>query len=160
MRQQVVQIVLQNDLPMQSNMFSNFLTVTRKPSLLFLIDGVGALLSAILLVAMVLPLQGWFGMPPYIVRYLAIPAFALAGYSLICYLIKPSNHRPYLVFIAVANIIYCIITSIMLLRYSGSITPLGIAYFLGEISIVITIASLELLAAKTSNKTGSNGTAY
>ena len=127
--------------------------LSRQPRLLFLIDGVGALFSAILMAVVVLPLQNFFGMPGSIVKGLAIVAFLLAGYSLSCYMFYPANPRRYLVFIALANMIYCLVTSMLLVRNSTTITGLGFTYFLGEMAIMIIILCIEWLAVIQKNRT-------
>ncbi len=71
-----------------------------KPRLLFLIDGLGALVSTVVLVA-VASFEELFGMPKNILYQLIPIPIVLTAYSLGCYLISPRNWKLYLNMIAV-----------------------------------------------------------
>lgn len=114
---------------------------------ILLIDGVGALLTA-LGVGVVLPaLQPWFGVPIGVSRVLGAIALAFAAFSLGRYLSKtaaPSSLRH----IAIANLAYCAVTAAVLVVHRGSVTALAYVYFLGEILIVVLLARRELWLAR------------
>jgi hypothetical protein len=113
-----------------------------------LLDGLGALLSALLLVLLIAPFEAVFGMPPEIAYYLAYPAFGFAGYSCICYFMNPPRWKPLMVGIAVANFLYCCVTFGLVITEFTLLTKLGIAYFLGEIAIVFGVITIELLTIR------------
>jgi len=60
--------------------------IERKPKTLFLVDGIGALLTALLLFAVLRPFHELFGMPQITVTYLSIIAAIFCLYSMSCYL--------------------------------------------------------------------------
>jgi hypothetical protein len=117
---------------------------TRK---LLLIDGIGAIVSSFLLV-IVARNETWFGMPSMTAYGLALLAFLFATYSLVSYRFSGQKWKTYLRLIASVNIGYCLLTLSLLLWYVEQIKILGWAYFLGEISIVMTLAIFELKATK------------
>lgn len=118
------------------------------PSLktVFLVDGLGALLTATLLMAIVCPFNVHFGMPPEFLPLLSITALAFAAYSLSCYLFNAS--KKFLLPIILANLTYCLLTLSLAIYFWHHLTFLGITYFLGEILIVIALISLELKTLK------------
>jgi len=114
------------------------------PKNLFLIDGLGALLSAFLLGVVLVKLQPYIGMPIKELYFLAaIPCF-FAVYDLICYFKVKENWRPYLKGIAIANLHYCVLSVGLLIYHFPKLTGLGVAYFIGEILIVIGLAWYEV----------------
>ena len=122
--------------------------MTIPPRNCFLIDGVGALVTASSLGLLLAPFESLFGMPSRIVYVLAIIAAAFAMYSLVCYLIQPSNWPVFLRVIAVANLSYSVLTILLLFVYRLEVTALGIAYFIGEIIVVSALAIYELITAR------------
>lgn len=114
-----------------------------QPRQVFLFDGVGAFISAILLVLLLANLESLFGLPKTTVYSLSIPAFGLMLYSLGCYFLKPKSWRPLLTAVAVANILYCILTVSVIISNHETLTVIGLMYFLGEIGIILFIAGIE-----------------
>ena len=119
-----------------------------QPRQVFLIDGVGALVSAMLLVGLISNFENLFGLPKSTVYSLSIPAFALMVYSLGCYFLNTKSWRPLLTAVAVANILYCILTISVIFSYFKSVTVLGLMYFIGEIGIILFIVGLEWAMVK------------
>lgn len=111
---------------------------------LFQIDGIGALVTATLLSQVLARWVSAFGMPKEILYVLAGIAGCFALYSLSCYFWLKGNWVPYLKGIAVANTIYCLITLTLVIYLNKSLTWLGIAYFTGEIIIVMALVRLEI----------------
>ncbi len=109
----------------------------------FLIDGIGAIITAIMLGIVLSSFQPYFGMPQEILYGLAAVAVAFAVYSLSCYLWVGSNWKPFLRGIAIANTSYCIITLSLIVVLWSSLTLLGKAYFIGEIALVMTLVKYE-----------------
>jgi hypothetical protein len=75
---------------------------------IFLIDGMGAVLTALLLSQLLARLVPVFGMPSAILYPLAAIAACFAIYSLLCHLLVKKNWKPFLRGIAVANTLYCL----------------------------------------------------
>jgi len=125
--------------------------LSSKPRWVFLLDGCGALITGILLVYLLAPFERHFGMPVEVVRPLAYVAGGFAVYSLSCWALVPKvaarHHRVLLSIIALANSAYCVTTLAMVFAYRARITPLGVAYFVGESLIVGAIVALEFATA-------------
>lgn len=113
------------------------------PRTIFLVDGIGALLSAMLLLFVLAQFEAVFGMPQVVSQSLSIPAFIFAAYSLTCYVVNLSKPKYFLLVIAIANCLYCFATMWLLIQHRSEVTILGWAYFLGEIAIILTLARLE-----------------
>ena len=113
---------------------------------LFLLDGVGAMLTSIFLVIHLNFLNEYIGMPENVLKSLAIGALIFCVYSLSCYLLPIKNRRPYLLIIAVANLMYCVATLVAVISNYESLTVLGISYFLVEVGIVCVLVTVELRA--------------
>ncbi|MCO6487363.1 MAG: hypothetical protein J5I98_03045 [Phaeodactylibacter sp.] len=114
------------------------------PRKLFLIDGLGALLSAFLLGVVLVWWEPVFGMPPKVLYPLAAIAGVFAVYSLSCCFFLTQNRRPFLRGIAVANLLYCCLTLGLVFYFYPQLTALGVAYFLVEITVVLILAGVEL----------------
>ncbi len=110
------------------------------PRLLLLIDGLGALLTATLL--MTLP---DLGIPTATLRFLALAATVMSAYSLTCCLTWRTG-PPYLRAIATANTAYCLTTLSLLVWHRATLTWLGLVYFLLEFLIVSQMVRLEYRA--------------
>ncbi len=118
--------------------------LTSKPRNVFLLDGLGAMLSALLLVFLIAPLETIFGMPHDIAVKLSYPAFGFAAYSLGCFALNPQAWKPFMRVIALANFLYCCLTFTLVVIDFSLLTMLGVAYFLGEIAIVFGVIGIEL----------------
>ncbi len=119
----------------------------RHPRQLFLIDSIGAMLTAALLAGVVAKLEGIFGMQPAPLYILAAIAGLFLVYSMSCYLFNPANWRPYMKAIALANLAYCCFTLVLVFFLVPGVTALGMAYFVGEGLIVGALVYLELRTA-------------
>jgi cation transport ATPase len=113
----------------------------------FLIDGLGAVLTALLLSHVLARMESVFGMPKDILYLLAAVAGVFAVYSLLCYAFVRDRWRSFLRGIAVANTLYCTITLGLVISRWTSLTGLGITYFLVEIAIVMSLVTMEFKKA-------------
>lgn len=126
--------------------------LSSRPRWVFLLDGCGALLTGALLLCLLAPFERQFGMPVEVVTPLAYVAGGFAVYSLSCWALFPkvaSRRRVLLSIIALANSAYCVTTLAMVVAYRARITPLGVAYFVGESLVVAAIVALELATARS-----------
>lgn len=121
-----------------------------QPFTLFLVDGIGAVVSALSLGVVLVLLQEYVGMPTTILYSLASLAVVYAVISFSCYFGRPANWSFWMKVVAYANLFHCIITLGLLFNYSSQITGLGYFYFIVEILIVLAIVRLELLVANHS----------
>ena len=120
----------------------------------FLIDAIGALITTILLSQVVARFEEVFGMPREIVIILAAMAACLSAYSFSCYWMVKQKPKPFLLAIAVANSLYCMLTFGLIVYLFDTLPWIGITYLLGEIIIVMGLVQLELrFARKIGNKT-------
>jgi predicted membrane-bound spermidine synthase len=119
-------------------------TFKQNPQKLFLADGLGAVLTALLLAFVLAPFENIFGMPSNIIYILAAVACVLIIYSFSCYFIKPKNPKPYIQIVALANFLYCITTIILSLNYYNHLTIWGSLYFGGELLVLALIIYIEI----------------
>lgn len=113
---------------------------------LFLLDGMGAALTAVMLGVVLPALEPAFAMPRRILLLLALVAASFAVYSLTCH-VRAAGAR-LLLGIAVANTAYCVSTLGLLLSLRGSLTWLDLAYFIGEILLIATLVIVEVRVAR------------
>lgn len=119
-----------------------------KTNQLFLLDGLGALLSAILLGGVLPLLQAWIGMPLKVLFSFAAIASLLACYSLYC-AFRVRQYRPlHLKTIIFANLGYCSLSTLMIFVYWIDLTPLGVFYFINEKLLVLALVAVENSALK------------
>ena len=110
---------------------------------LFLIDGLGALLSAFFLGVVLVRFEEWFGMPAKVLYVLAGLALVYAAYSLACHFLLSAGWSPYLKIIAAANVFHCVLTGGLLIVHRAGLTGLDWAYFGLEMVIVLGLAGVE-----------------
>ena len=123
------------------------MTITLKK--LFLIDSLGATLTAFMLAFILAKFNGAFGVAQGPLYLLAAFALCFAVYSFLC--ASLSRQKPvFLQSIALANIAYCCLTTYLVFT-SPTITLLGCLYFAAEIMIVLALAFFELYFAKNLN---------
>lgn len=118
-----------------------------QPKTIFLIDGIGALLSAILLGLVLTRFESFFGLPKNVLYVLSGIAVLFSIYSLTNAVIKPDKSAPRLRFIAVANLLYCVLTVVLLIAFYQQLTVYDLLYFVGELLIILSLAYYELRAA-------------
>lgn len=123
-----------------------------KPKTIFLIDGMGALVSAVLLGLVLTRLEMFFGLPKNVLYVLAGIALLLAVYSLSNAFMQLANPSKRLKLIAVANLLYCLLTIVLLLVFYPKLTMFDVLYFIGELLIILSLAFIELSAAAASRK--------
>ena len=133
---------------LKSNMTQHKIPQQEKLKKLFLLDGVGALLTAIFLAIHLNFLNEYIGMPENVLKSLAIVALIFCVYSFSCYFMPIKNRRPYLLAIALANLVYCMATLAAVVSNYESLTVLGISYFVLEVLIVCALVRIELKAAR------------
>lgn len=115
------------------------------PKKIFLIDGAGALLTAITLVFTPVLLPGIFGLPQAQTLLLGSIAVCFAVYSLYNYVrFNPTRWKLLLRIIALANLAYCLLSLIVLLYFYKQVTVIGWIYFTGEIAIIISLFLWEM----------------
>ena len=124
---------------------------SRKPRTLFLIDGLGAFVTALLLLGFVRQFDAFFGIPKSEVTCLALIAVCFCIYSTTCYFLLKRGLSSFMRFIAIVNLLYCTLTIGLLIKNASTVTILGTTYFLIEIVIICGLSYIELNVAKRIN---------
>lgn len=123
--------------------------LARKPQRIFLLDGLGAIVSASLLLLISSLFPTFFHFPQKSIYLLAGIAYLFAAYSLF-FSQKTSTKWPlFLQLIATANILYCLATLILVLVYFPHLSLFETVYFLAEIIIVLTLVYVEFRVSFT-----------
>ena len=106
------------------------------PRTIFLLDAAGAGLSVLLLGGVLPAIQPWIGMPHDVLAVLALWAVACLTYSLACYRFADPRAPRWLRGIMLANLGYCALTGALVWVHFEALTPLGVAYFIGEMPVL------------------------
>lgn len=126
--------------------------LTFNPKILFLIDGFGALLTALILFSILRPFNRYFGMPKSVLTILSIIALAFCLYSMSCFYLVKEKWKSFLKAVSTGNLIYCCITIGLIVYYYDQLTVLGIVYFLLEIAVICGLVFLELYTLTISDR--------
>ena len=119
----------------------------RKPNIpikqWFIIDGVGACLSALLLLTVLWNLQELFGIPTRVLMLLVVPPVIFAAYDAYCWFSQSSFAARRLRNMAMANLAYIGFSLSLLLLHLDEITTWGVLYLVGEMIVVFILYLLE-----------------
>jgi len=114
------------------------------PKRIFLIDGIGALLTVFFLVAILSTFNEYFGMPQKILTILSVIGLFFCIYSISCFFFIKNNWRLFLKVIIIANTLYCCLTIALVIYFYQQLTILGISYFILEIFVVLGLVAIEI----------------
>lgn len=117
------------------------------PKRLFLIDGLGALLTILLFLFVLIPFENFFGIPRSVVYFLAVFPTLFLLYDMLCYTKVHNRFSRYLRGIASANCMYCGLSLGTAIYHNHLIRPFGWFYILAEIIIILLLASIEYKTA-------------
>lgn len=120
-----------------------------KPKRLFIIDGLGALLSAFLLGVVLVQWQSAIGIPTSTLYFLASMPIGFALSDMLAYFFATNHIASSLKGIAILNILYCVISLILVLSHLETVTLLGWSYIIIEVIIIITLVYLEFKVANS-----------
>lgn len=115
---------------------------------IFLIDGIGALLTAFLLLVFIRSMPHVFGVPAALIFSLAATAGIFAIYSFSCHFVFKTKKPIFLRILAILNMLYCMATTIFALLLNESTTTVGVIYFTGEILLILSLSYLEFRLAQ------------
>lgn len=121
--------------------FLNFLHA--QPRNIFLIDGLGAALSALFLLGILAQVPEYIGLSKHILLTLGGVACLLCTYSFACFLFLAKKWRVLLGVTIVANTLYAALTLSLLLYFGQMISFLGMYYFISELIVLGIIIKLE-----------------
>ena len=113
------------------------------PSKVFLVDGFGALLTAVFIHLLATFFIDWVGLPVKVLRILTLVALMMAVFSFCCHLFGKGNNSKWLRVIMVANLVYIMSTAIILVIYRDQLKWPGLIYFLSEFVVVFILVRWE-----------------
>lgn len=119
------------------------------PKKLFQIDGIGAIISALLLGIVLVRFENVFGIPKRMLYILASLPCLFAIYDFYCYFNIDKEIGKFLKGIGIVNLTYCCLSIGLAIFHKEVITSLGWIYVLAEIVIVCVLAFIELRVAKS-----------
>lgn len=125
--------------------------LTSNPKRIFLMDSIGAFLSATSLMVILCFFEPEFEIPKKMLYFLFVIACILSIYSIRCYYLFDKRWEKHLRTILIANILYCILTITLLAIFRNSVTLLAIIYFILELIIISCIAFIEIKTVKKVN---------
>ncbi len=126
-------------------------TLAERPRKIFAIDAIGAIVSALSLYVVILPLNSYFGVSLKIVWILGGASLAFFLFSMFCALTSGKQVVTKLRIVITANLLYGVLTAFLILWNHSSITGLGIAYFVAEYSVIFALVMLERECLKKLN---------
>lgn len=118
-----------------------------RPALLFLIDGIGALLSASLLLVLHLIFQLTNGLAPATVNSLIWVALVLSAFSLTSGCLLKRDHGRFFRLLAILNGSYLLVVFIVIIYYFSRLKHLLLLFFLLESLVISCLIYLELKVA-------------
>ena len=130
--------------------------LAEKQKKLFLIDSSGAILTVFFLFVIMRQFDDYFGMPKTVLTYLSVIAFCFCIYSTACFLFLKRRWTPFIRLIGIANLLYCVLTIGLLIKYYPLLTIIGTTYFLIEIVIICGLSYIELNVATRNKEKESN----
>jgi hypothetical protein len=114
---------------------------------IFLLDGMGAMLS-LLLTGLILPnFSDLLGLPPQVLFFLALFPFLYSLYSFGIYKFSKEIKPSYLLALIFANFFYCLISLFIILNLN-SLTFWGVTLLICEILTIAIVIYLEYLVYK------------
>jgi hypothetical protein len=124
----------------------------RKPKTIFLVDGLGAFLTSSILFLMVMKFQKYLGIPSEVLFLLSVIAFVFSTYSILCLLLLKENWGIFLKAIIIANLLYCFLSTGLVIYYRSELTSVGLTYFLVEIGVIVGLVFVEFQILKLINQ--------
>lgn len=117
--------------------------IKARPQSLFLIDGLGALISSFLLGILIPQWLDFFGIPMQVLSLLATLPIFFACFDFLSYLMNSNRVRHHLRIISGLNLAYCIISLSLAFYHMDTLTPWGWAYLVSELVLVFLLSHLE-----------------
>jgi len=134
----------------EHSMISYFIS---KPKAIFIVDSIGAFISSFCLFIISRFYNNYFGGDSSTLILLAILPNIFCIYSVCCYLFIKHRYKPFILIIAVANLLYCLLTFLLISYFFTTFTILGRSYFILEIMVIAFLVYIELnVALKCQNE--------
>jgi cation transport ATPase len=119
-----------------------------EPRTMLLIDGLGGVATAIQLCLVLPSFHSAIGLPPRALVMLGLFGVVYGCYSLGCWKLVRNRWRRVLTIIIAANVIYCMVSALVLVMHRNTMTPLGASYFFVEIAVILTLVAAEVAVLK------------
>ena len=119
-----------------------------QPKKLFLLDAIGAFLTATFIGVIMRNNLGTFGLPTQEAVVMTFIAYSFFCFSGICYLFVKNKQYKYIFIIATANSLYVLLSFFIFFNHFKDLTPFGIMYLLSEMATIILLVTLEFSIAK------------
>ena len=104
-------------------------------------------MTAFFLFIIMRQLNQYFGMPKTVLTNLSVIASLFCIYSTTCFLFLKGRWTLFIRIIGVANLLYCVLTIGLVIKYYSLLTIIGTIYFLIEIVIICGLSYVELKVA-------------
>lgn len=125
---------------------------TNRPKQLFLLDAIGAFITATFIGIVMRNHNDIFGLPPQEAFVMSAIAYSFFCFSGFCYLFVKDNHYKYIFIIASANSLYILLSFFIFLNHFKDLTPFGIVYLISEMVTIMLLVTLEFSVAKKLKK--------
>jgi hypothetical protein len=126
--------------------------LAEKTNKLFLIDSLGAFLTAFFLFVFIRPYIEYFGMPKTILNNLSLTAIFFWVYSTTCLVFHKGLSPTFITIIGCANLLYCGWIALLIIKYLNQLSIIGVIYFFIELVIIICLSLIELKVASEVKK--------
>jgi hypothetical protein len=120
----------------------------QNPKAFFRIDGIGAIISAVLLGLVLVEFEVLLGIPKNTLYFLALLPCLFALYDFYCYVRIDKKTKLFLKGIALMNVLYCFLSIGLAFYHRNSVTHWGWVYIIVESIIVVSLAIVEFKIAK------------
>ncbi|MEO1054944.1 MAG: hypothetical protein AAFX87_30195 [Bacteroidota bacterium] len=124
--------------------------LTTNPRQIFLIDAIGALVSAFLLGVILVQFEHLFGIPIKTLYLLALIPCIFALLDIYFFFKKPILFKTPLYVIGYLNLGYCCLSIGLAIHHNEVVSYLGWAYIVGEVILVAALALFEIKVGKLS----------
>lgn len=120
-----------------------------RPSHWLLLDACGALATALTHAVVLQTVFPFTGMPDGRLSALAVTAAGFATYSVVSWIlatqriVTQATAGRLLRIVALANVMYCLLTLGLVFRYWDVLSGWGVVYFVAEVTVVCLLARLE-----------------
>ena len=116
--------------------------------LIFKMDGIGASISLLLTLVLLLPLNHVFGFAPLYLGCLIIFASLLMAYNLFCWRTADVQWKPKMKGLIALNSPFMLIGITVLLHPAFRPNILGVLYLLGELVIIFVLITIQFRSLK------------
>lgn len=123
------------------------------PRKLFIVDGLGAVVTAFSLSVILVRFEHIFGIPPYMLYILAIFPVVYGLFDIYSFRSNESKWPKYLRVVAILNLSYCFISLAMAFYHAQSIRVWGWLYLINEIIVIVVLSIFELSVAQKMKST-------